>query len=296
MPSFLLLFLVTSALSPPSSATTTAESFVYGGCSQTKYTSGSTYESNLNSILTSLINSASFTLYTNSTVAGAGDGDTVYGLFQCRGDFQNAACAKCVAHAVAQLGSICLDACGGALQLEGCFVKYDNVSFLGVEDKTVVVKKCGAVMGYDSGGWARRDAVLAYLAAADGSGGGYQPFRVGGSGDVQGVAQCVGDLDAGECQDCVVTAVGRLKAECAAAGWGDVFLGKCYARFSHGGIRPHGGGGGNDGRNTDVEIEKTLAVIIGLIAGIAFIVVFLAFLSHYCEKRKGNSFHPIQFN
>lgn len=168
-------------------------------------------------------------------------------------------------------------------------MKYDNVSFLGVEDKSVVVKKCGAMMGYDSGGLARRDAVLAYLAAADGSGG-YRPFRVGGSGDVQGVAQCVGDLDAMECQDCVAAAVGRLRTDCAAAGWGDAFLGKCYARFSHGGVRPHGsgsGGGGNDGRNDDVEIEKTLAVIIGLIAGIAFIVVFLAFLSHYCDKRKG---------
>lgn len=128
-------------------------------------------------------------------------------------------------------------------------MKYDNVSFLGVEDKTVVVKKCGAVMGYDSGGWARRDAVLAYLAAADGGGGGYRPFRVGGSGDVQGVAQCVGDLDAGECQDCVATAVGRLRTDCAAAGWGDMFLGKCYARFSHGGVRPHGGtGGGGNGK------------------------------------------------
>ncbi|KAL4017268.1 hypothetical protein IC575_024946 [Cucumis melo] len=284
---FLLLF--TSTLPLPTRASPTGQtSFVYGGCSQSKYTPGSIIESNLNSLLTSLLNSASFTLYTNFTVAGASDGDTVYGLYQCRGDLENTACAKCVTHAVAQLGSLCLDACGGALQLEGCFVKYDNVSFLGVEDKTVVVKKCGAVMGYDSGGLARRDAVLAYLAAADGNGG-YRPFRVGGSGDVQGVAQCVGDLDGMECQDCVAAAVGRLRTDCASAGWGDVFLGKCYARFSHGSVRSHDGGGGsaNDGRNDDVEIEKTLAVIIGLIAGIAFIVVFLAFLSHYCDKRKG---------
>lgn len=55
----------------------------------------------------------------------------------------------------------------------------------------MVVKKCGAMMGYDSGGLARRDAVLAYLAAADGSGG-YRPFRVGGSGDVQGWRSALG--------------------------------------------------------------------------------------------------------
>lgn len=162
---------------------------------------------------------------------------TVYGLFQCRGDLSNSDCAKCVAHSVSQLGIVCHSSCGGALQLEGCYVKYDNATFLGVEDKTVLVKKCGPSSGYDSDALTRRDAVLAYLT------GGSEMFRVGGSGKVQGEAQCVGDLSAGECQDCLSDAAGRLRNECGTAAWGDMFLAKCYVRLSEGGVHSHSGSG-----------------------------------------------------
>lgn len=114
------------------------------------------------------------------------------------------------------------------MQLEGCYVKYDNATFLGVEDKTVVLKKCGPSNGYDTDAISRRDAVMAALASAGG------PYRVGGSGQVQGVAQCVGDLSLGECQDCVSYAIGRLKSDCGGAVYGDMFLAKCYARSQTG--------------------------------------------------------------
>lgn len=118
-------------------------------------------------------------------------------------------------------------------------MKYDNQMFLGVEDKTVVLKKCGPSNGYDTG---TRDAVLSGLAGS----GGY--FRIGGSGELKGMAQCVGDLSFGECQDCVNEAIKRLRNDCPAADYGDMFLEKCYARYSTGGRggahsysnKPHG--------------------------------------------------------
>ncbi|XWS63966.1 hypothetical protein CRYUN_Cryun06bG0146600 [Craigia yunnanensis] len=277
----LLLLLVLSIffITPSNSAT---DSFVFGGCSQLKYTSGSPYEYNVNSILTSLVNSAMFTSYNNFTMpAGSTSQDTVYGLFQCRGDLNNGDCSRCVAKSVSQLGTLCLDSTGGALQLEGCFVKYDNTTFLGVEDKTVVVKKCGPLLSSYSDALTRRDAVLGYLGASDGT---YKPFRVGGSGDLQGVVQCVGDLSPSECQDCLSEAIEQLKTQCGAAKWGDMYLAKCYARYSEGGDHSHGG---NDTNNDDDEIEKTLAILIGLIAGVALIIVFLSFLSKVCGKGKG---------
>lgn len=178
-------------------------------------------------------------------------------------------CATCIARAVSQLGALCSQTCGGALQLSGCFVKYDNETFLGVEDKTVVLKKCGPSDGYDTDAMTRRDAVLAGLA---GSGGLY---RVGGSGDVQSVAQCVGDLSAGECQDCTSEAIRRLKSECGTAVFGDMYLGKCYARYSTGGAHAYSKGH-NDHSNNDAE--KTFAIIIGLLAGVALIIIFLTFI------------------
>ena len=215
---------ITFLLSLSSSSST--DGFVFGGCTQQKYAPDSPYESNINSLLTSLVNSATYSSYNNFTVFGSSSHDVVYGLFQCRGDLAMPDCSTCVARAVSQLGGLCSMTCGGAIQLQGCYVKYDNATFLGVEDKTVVLKKCGPSVGYDTDGLGRRDAVLASLA---GSGG---PYRVGGSGDVQGVAQCVGDLSFGECQDCVSDAIGRLKSDCGQAVFGDMFLAKCYARYS----------------------------------------------------------------
>ncbi|XLS95376.1 hypothetical protein HN51_071384 [Arachis hypogaea] len=44
--------------------------------------------------------------------------------------------------------------------------------------------------------------------------------------------------------------------------------------------------GADDSNHNDDEIEKTLAILIGLIAGVALIIVFLSFLSKVCEKHK----------
>lgn len=44
-----------------------------------------------------------------------------------------------------------------------------------------------------------------------------------------------------------------------------------------------------DTNNNDEEIEKTLAILIGLIAAVALIILFLSFLSKLCDNGKGNS-------
>ncbi|KAJ7954305.1 Cysteine-rich repeat secretory protein [Quillaja saponaria] len=159
--SFLAFLLLLSFFTTPSTSST--ESFIFGGCSQVKYTPDSLYENNVNSLLTSLVNSAMYSIYNNFTIVGSTQKETVYGLYQCRGDLRNEDCSRCVAQGVSQLGTICLDSSGGALQLDGCFVKYDNTSFLGVEDKTVVVKKCGPLIESSPDALTGRDDVLAYF-------------------------------------------------------------------------------------------------------------------------------------
>ncbi|KAI3781216.1 hypothetical protein L2E82_11225 [Cichorium intybus] len=263
----LLFSLFTLSLLHPSHSST--GSFIYGGCSQIKYSPGSPYESNLNSLLTSLVNSATYSSYNKYSISGSTQQDVINGVYQCRGDLAMPDCATCVARAVTQLAPLCSQACGGAVQLEGCFVKYDNTSFIGVEDKTVVMKKCAPAVGYDPEVMGRRDAVLASLSSTGGL------YRVGGSGDVEGVAQCVGDLSNGKCQDCVTEAIGRLKSDCGGAVFGDMFLAKCYARYSTSGAHDVYARSHHDGHD---EAEKTFAIIIGLLAGVALIIIFLTFM------------------
>ncbi|MED6107515.1 Plasmodesmata-located protein 7 [Stylosanthes scabra] len=269
---FLSLIFFPSIITPSS----IIDSYLYGGCTQQKYTPNSPYEANLNSLLTSLVNSATFSTYNNFTMVGGSQQDAVYGLYQCRGDLSMPDCAACVARAVTKAGDMCRGSCGGAVQLDGCYVKYDNATFLGVEDKVVVLKQCGPSVGYNPEGMGSRDAVLGGLA---GSGG---PFRQGGSGEVRGIAQCVGDLSYGECQDCVSEAISKLKSDCGTADYGDMFLGKCYARYSIGGAHQVSKAHGKYGKGG----ERRFAMIIGILAGVAILIIFLAFLSKICGRQE----------
>ncbi|XP_051144083.1 plasmodesmata-located protein 6-like [Andrographis paniculata] len=258
-------------------STAAMNSFIYIGCSQLKYAPGSPYESGVNSILTSVVNAAAFSGY-NTFKFPFPASSAVSGLYQCRGDLSGSICHDCVSEAVSRLGSSCVGAAGGAMQLEGCFVRYDNATFVGVEDKTVVTDKCGPPIdgGDESGVLTGKDGVLAYLMA------GGQYFRVGGSGKVQGLAQCVQDLSISECQDCISEAIQRLKNECGSSAWGDMFLGKCYARYSERGYTAK-----HD--ENDDEMEKTLAIFIGLVAGVAVLIVFLSVLSKLLDRKGGSS-------
>lgn len=268
MPSFFIYLVSLLSLFIPSYSS--SSSFIYGGCSQIKYVPHSPYESNLNSLLTSLVNSATYSSYNKYSIMGSNPQDIVYGLYQCRGDLAMPDCATCVVRAVSQFADLCPQTCGGVIQLEACFVKYDNTSFIGVEEKNVVMKKCGPSNGFDADQMSRRDGVLGSMCGAGGL------YRVGGGEDVQGVAQCVGDLSMGQCQDCVSEAIRRLKTECGGGVYGDMFLGKCYARYSTSGAHNSYPKPVNHGNHS--ESEKTFAIIIGLLAGIALIIILATFM------------------
>ena len=74
--------------------------------------------------------------------------------------------------------------------------------------------------------------MLAYLGTSDGID---STYRVGSFGNVQGLAQCVGDLSPSMCQDCLLVAIERVKTDCRAASWARIYLAKCYALCSEGG-------------------------------------------------------------
>jgi uncharacterized membrane protein YgcG len=280
--------------------------FVYAGCSQGRYASGTQYASDVDSVLTSVANSAPYSPYANFTSPTS---NSVVGVYQCRSDLPASVCTGCVRSAISRLSSLCAWATGGAVQLRACFVRYGNDTFLGKQDTAVLFKKCGGSPG-DAGGAAMRDSALGALVAAaapagDGS------YRAGAAGYVQAMSQCVGDLGAKACTDCVSAASSQLKAGCGYASAGEVYLGKCYARFwsnagtgdnNGGGISGGGGGIGGGGNGISGgggavgggngyaygfvphtysdhdESGKTLAIIIGLVAAVALVIVFLSFV------------------
>ncbi|XP_062091599.1 plasmodesmata-located protein 8 [Humulus lupulus] len=261
----LLLFLL-SSLSSHGHAIK-AHIFIYAGCSEEKYQPGSPFEGNLNSLLSSVVSSSSQALYNSFSV---GNGSSIppeaatYGLFQCRGDLKILDCSKCVESAVSQIGLVCPYSYGASLQLEGCYVRYEHNDFLGKVDAGVRYKKCSKSVNNDVEFFRRRDDVLADLESAI-------SFRVSSSGLVEGFAQCFGDLNPTDCSSCLAEAVGKLKTLCGSAAAADVFLGQCYARYWASGYYELS----KDSTSED-EVGKTVAIIVGVLAGLAVLIVLLS--------------------
>ncbi|CAM8926670.1 unnamed protein product [Rhodiola kirilowii] len=272
----LLLLLLSSVCSDSSDP---ADQYIYGGCSSVKYTGDASYATSLDNMLTSIANSATFQAYNNFTIGSSNPQQVIYGLYQCRGDISMPDCAICVQQAVSQFHLICHQNCGGVIQLEGCFVKYDNATFIARQDKDIVLRKCGpSPDDYTSDQREQRDGVLAGLLNSG------QPYRASGAEDIQSVAQCIGDLSPSQCQDCVTEAIQKVKQECFMASYGDMFLGKCYVRYTINRAHAPPSKGHSSMFSSN---EKTFAIVAGLLAAMVLLIIFLMFLKNIFTGRNG---------
>ncbi|KAG4403550.1 hypothetical protein AAZX31_01G125700 [Glycine max] len=255
--------------------TTRAHIFIYAGCSQEKYQPNTPFEANLNSFLSSVSGSSSDTSY-NSFAIGNGSSSppegSIYGLYQCRADLRPNECSKCVKSCVDQIGLICPLAFGASLQLEGCYIRYEHVDFLGKPDTSLWYKRCSKAVANDAEFFRRRDDVLADLQVANG-------FGVSTSGFVEGFALCLGDLSMADCSSCLQEAVGKLRSICGSAASADVFLAQCYARYWEAGYYDEA-----ESSKDDDQVGKSVAIIVGILAGLAILVVILSI----CKRAMGN--------
>lgn len=227
--------------------------FVYAGCSPSRYAPNTAFESNLNSLLASMASTASsgttYNTFTSGAATSAGPeaesesaagaaASAAYGLYQCRGDLRPGECEACVRDTVARLGAVCAGATAASLQSDGCYVRYGaarrNLVGRALADTSVAYHRCSAGTSGDAWFLRSRDAVLSDLqggvdaTAAASSGGGY---KVSASGPVQGVAQCLGGVAAADCTACLAQAVAQVHGTCGAALAADVYLVQCSVRY-----------------------------------------------------------------
>ncbi|XP_039122894.1 plasmodesmata-located protein 8-like isoform X1 [Dioscorea cayenensis subsp. rotundata] len=266
--SFIVLLLVSTAPLQCNSS-----SFMYASCAPAKYDPNTPYQTNLRALLSSIISSSSqvsYNSFSTGTDASGPPGAAAYGLYQCRNDLSPADCATCIQSAVTQISLICIQTFAATLQLEGCFLRYSHEDFRGQLDTSFTYKKCSPSKSYEADFLQRRDDVIADLHEATG-------FRVSHAGTVQGYAQCLGDLSPGDCRQCVEQAVGQLKDACGSSVATDVFLAKCYARYWASDFYLR-----SLTDDSSDEAGRTVAIIVGVLAGVAVIVVFISFLKKAC--------------
>ena len=99
-------------------------------CSSNKtFTPISFYNSNLQTLLTSLSSHATTAQFFNSTTGGGDTGETIYGSFMCRGDVTNHTCQECVKTATQQITLRCPNSKDALIWYHECLVRYSNSCF-----------------------------------------------------------------------------------------------------------------------------------------------------------------------
>lgn len=175
---------------------------------------------------------------------------------------------------------------------------YQVVGFPPTSDTELLYKVCGSGRASGSGFDSRLESAFEQIEKGVGSGKGFY------SGEFESVfvlGQCEGDLGGGECVNCVKTAVENGRSSCGSSLSGQVFLSKCYISYTYypngvPGSGTGGDGGGGGGINTGAtetgggggrhNTQKTVAIIIGGLAGLFLGIAFLLVLKSAFKKKK----------
>jgi len=208
-----------------------SDQFIYGLCNVNKYSNGSEYESKVDTVLQYLVISAApaggFTTYSYGGV---------HGLLQCRPDVSLHDCQTCSAAASQMAYQNCPNAIGARIQLESCFIRYENYSFASVLDTNIAyalenVKSNNDIQAfnYTLGNLMETLAGEAPLNVnrlfATGS------WVVNSSVAIYGLEMCLRTLPTPDCAICLREAIAAMNGCCSSQVGAQVYLGSCALRF-----------------------------------------------------------------
>ncbi|XP_034933310.1 cysteine-rich receptor-like protein kinase 29 [Populus alba] len=235
--SLCLLFVKVLALAKAQQPAAQPVLLYYNCTGKGSYTTNSTYQANLNQLLTSI--------YTNTEIkngfynfSNGQDADTVYSIALCRPDISPGACRSCIRNASDSLLRLCpnfVEAIGG---LDDCMVRYTNRSIFNlleegprfwVYDDRVNVSD---VVGFNQSRMTLLDR-LRDEAAAGNSGYKYAMDQIAAPNfqTIYALVQCTPDLSTSECRDCLYTASGVIPECCNARQGGRVIYPSCNFRY-----------------------------------------------------------------
>ncbi|KAI9128306.1 hypothetical protein K1719_001299 [Acacia pycnantha] len=262
----------------------------YQNCStSSNYTKGSSFQNNLNNILTPLSSHAS--IFKSYNVSYGKIPDTVYTLFMCLDYVSNQTCQDCIATASQDILKLCPQAEEAIVWEEQCQLQYSSKNFLGKVD---VTRKLGfdnqqnisepAKFESEVNGllYSLTDEVSSNVSAnlyAIGE----APFE---EKTIYGLVQCTRDLSASDCGICLKSAISYLPVCCYSSIGARVLSRSCYLRFElyafYNGEPEPNVPFTPSGKNAT---SKT-GMIIGIIVATGSAIAILSFCVYFLRKKR----------
>ena len=236
-PSITLLFIsMLSLLSLTTHAT--APIHLNEVCANTTFSSNSTYQSNLNSLLSSLSSNATDSLEFYNTTSGENTSNPVYGLFLCRGDVTPQLCQECVAAAVKEITKKCSREKVAVIWYDECMLRYSNRSFFSTVDEKPKFALLNAqnITEQDRFNKLLAKSMNETVSQASNATIGSKKFgtkevNISAFQTLYNLVQCTADLSRNDCSTCLQAAINLLPWCCSGKQGGRVIFPSCNVRY-----------------------------------------------------------------
>ncbi|XP_028776277.1 cysteine-rich receptor-like protein kinase 10 [Neltuma alba] len=200
------------------------------------FTANSTFDFNLNTLFSSLTSNETAHLdFYNTTVDGGGE--TIYGLFMCRGDVNQDACHQCVVESTAELAYYCRFSKAAVNWLDPCLVRYSQHNFFSTVDRKPKLKMLNTNNVSNQAGFMNVLMTVMNLTADEAA----KPALMKKKSATKAVVvdiqtlyvmvQCTPDLSPGDCRTCLSGVIGNLPWCCEGKIGGRVAYPSCFARY-----------------------------------------------------------------
>ncbi|GMJ14620.1 cysteine-rich RLK (RECEPTOR-like protein kinase) 26 [Hibiscus trionum] len=254
------------------------------------FTAGSTYEANLNTLLSSF-SSITANDYGFYNLSVGQTPDQVNAIALCRGDVQPDVCLSCINNATTEITSVCPNRKEAAIWYEVCMLRYSNRSVVGVLDRSIVAGLLNPFNVTDADSFnAALNNLLPDLMRRASSGGSLRKFATGNVIDpvlqpIYALEQCTPDLSQEDCTTCLETALQEIPGCCGGRRGGHVILTSCFVRFEMQRFYDEPTNGTTSNSDDNNNMSRIIIAIVVPVASVAIIIVCVYFFLR-SRKRK----------
>uniref|UniRef100_A0A6N2NKP6 Cysteine-rich receptor-like protein kinase 10 n=1 Tax=Salix viminalis TaxID=40686 RepID=A0A6N2NKP6_SALVM len=212
---------------------------IYSCSDTTTFTRNSTYQANLNLLLSSLSsNSTRNNINGFYNVSAGKDPDEVYGMFLCRGDVSNSVCRNCVNFATKDMLKKCPIGKVATIWYDECELRYSNRNFFSAEYDFPVFFSNINYVTFERESFNQLVETTIYdisTRAASGASGAkkfaVQQANYTGVQKLYTLVQCTPDLSTPACRRCLGRALSELGNCCDGKQGGIVIFARCNIRY-----------------------------------------------------------------